>query len=290
MTASDGNERDLTKGSEADHDDAQERWARELEEARPFGEVLGQRLQEVREEQKRTAEDVAQDAQHYGLSWHRPTVRQIEQGKRSMSTAELMMLPLVYGVRLGDLIPEEETVWLTPKVRVYGRELRRVLGGDYIPHPRAQRAPGGWHVKGWSDLADEEITRGMLRWAAASAERNPWPTGATASHVFQGRPDEAEAKAAKRLGTTPHYVAYAARETWGHGLAAEREARLHERGELPEEKRALQSARGHITRALLAELEPVVKAHEERRGEPERLDPADLGPLKETRQGRETDG
>ncbi|GGR72725.1 hypothetical protein GCM10010252_08980 [Streptomyces aureoverticillatus] len=290
MTASDGNERDLTKGSEADGDDAQKRWARELEEARPFGEVLGQRLQEVREEQKRTAEDVAQDARHYGLSWHRPTVRQIEQGKRALSAAELMMLPLVYRVRLADVIREEETVWLTPKVRVYGRELRRVLGGDYIPHPRALRAPGGWHLKGWSDLDGDEVVRSVAQWSAARAERDPWPTGATGSHVVQGKPDEAETKAAKRLGTTPHYVAYAARETWGHGLAAEREARLRERGELPEEKRALQSARGHITRALLAELEPVVKAHEERRGQPDRPDPADMGPLKVTRNGRETDG
>ncbi|QDQ13129.1 helix-turn-helix domain-containing protein [Streptomyces spectabilis] len=248
----------------------EERWTHALASAPTFGEAIGRQLQRVREGAGRTAEDVARTAQQLGLSWHRPTVGQIERGRRALSAVELVMLPLIYGRPLGELLPTG-TVWLTPEVGVYEREVRRVLGGDHNPSSLVLRAPGGWHVKGVSDQTGEEVARQMAQALAYMEANSPWPLGARMTYV-QDKPDDAETKAAKRLGSTPHYVAYAARETWGHGLAAEREARLRERGELPEEKRALQSARGHITRALVAELEPIVKAYEERRGEPEQLD------------------
>ncbi|MFK0295608.1 helix-turn-helix domain-containing protein [Streptomyces sp. NPDC090442] len=263
----------------------QERWEHALAQAPAFGEAIGKQLQRVREEKGRTAEDVARQAQQLGLSWHRPTVSQIERGRRALSAVELIMLPLIYGCPLGDLLPDG-TMWLTPDVGVYDREVRKALAGDYNPSARALRLPGGWHVKGFSDQDKEETARHVAQAVAYLEAHSPWPHNAQARYV-QGKPDDAETKAAKRLGTTPHYVAYAARETWGRGLAAEREARLRERGELPEGKRALQSARGHITRTLVAELEPIVKAHEERRGEPERLD---VAPMKTAKKEREANG
>jgi hypothetical protein len=157
------------------------------------------------------------------------------------------MLPHIYGCPLGYLLPEE-TVWLTPEVGVYDRDVRRTLGGDRTPNSLALHAPGSWHVKGLSDQTGEEATRQMARALARLEASSPWPTNAQVRYA-QDKPDDAETKAAKKLGTTPHCVAYAARETWGHGLAEEREARLRERGDLPEGKRALHSARGHITRA-----------------------------------------
>ncbi|MFH8343760.1 helix-turn-helix domain-containing protein [Streptomyces sp. NPDC018045] len=266
----------------------QERWERALAQALTFGEAIGRRLLRAREDAGRTAEEVAQTAQQLGLSWHRPTVGQIERGRRALSAVELIMLPIIYARPLGDLLPEG-TVWLTSEVGVYDREVRRVLSGDHNPSFLALRAPGGWHVKGVSDQAPEEVARRTAQAISYLQAHSPWPTNAEIRHT-QDRPDDAETKAAKRLETTPHYVAYAAREVWGHGLAAEREARLRDRGELPEGKRALQSARGHITRALVAELEPIVKAYEERRGEAERPDPADLGPMGVSRKGGEANG
>ncbi|MFD9629898.1 helix-turn-helix domain-containing protein [Streptomyces violascens] len=279
MKRDEGNERGLGGGFTAKlapGSDA-EQWAEALEQAPPFGEAIGRKLQRVREEKGRTAEDVAQTAQQLGLSWHRPTVGQIERGRRALSAAELIMLPLIYGRPLGELLPEG-TVWLTSELGVYDREVRKVLGGDYTPNHLALRAPGGWHVKGRSDQSGEEVGERVAEAVAVLSTRSQWPTRALARYV-QDKPDEAETKAAKRLDTTPHYVAYAARETWGHGLAVEREARLRERGELPEGKRALQSARGHITRTLVAELEPVIRRYETRRGEPDHVDPSDIGPM-----------
>ncbi|MFD8610529.1 helix-turn-helix domain-containing protein [Streptomyces sp. NPDC059631] len=286
MNRSDGRERVLEGGSTADAAPVadEERWARALAQAPSFGEAIGGRLQRVREEAGRTAEEVARTAQQLGLSWHRPTVGQIERGRRALSAVELVMLPLIYGRPLGDLLPEG-TVWLTPKVGVYEREVRRVLGGDHNPSTFALHAPGGWHVRGVSDQSAEEAARQTAKAVAYMTAGSPWPPNAQVRYA-RDRPDDAETKAAKKLDTTPYYVAYAARETWGHGLAEEREARLRERGDLPEGKRALQSARGHITRALVTELEPVVKAYKERHCEPEQLDTADVGMSK----GRETNG
>ncbi|MEU2428693.1 helix-turn-helix transcriptional regulator [Streptomyces sp. NPDC007861] len=256
MVENNGNERELAEDAAPEaRADVEKRWARALEEAPTFGVAMGRRLEQAREEQGRSAEDVARSAQHYGLSWHRPTVRQIEQGKRALSAVELILLPLLYERPLADLLPER-TIWLTPEVGVYGREVRKVLGGDYGPVD-ARMAPGGWHRKGWN--AAEAMDQVL---AIAGRVLSRYPAGALLKHMPDGSPDEAETKAAKRLGTSPDYVAYAARETWGHGLAAEREARLRERGDVPEGKRALQSARGHITRSLLAELEPVIRAYD----------------------------
>ncbi|GAU67618.1 Xre family transcriptional regulator [Streptomyces sp. NBRC 110611] len=286
MSRSDGNEREQQGGSTA-AGGVDDQWTRALEEAPAFGKAIGRQLQRVREEKGRTAEDVARTAQQLGLSWHRPTVGQIERGQRALSAVELVVLPLIYGRPLGELLPEG-TLWLTPDLGVYDREVRRVLGGDYNPSARALRTPGGWHVKGWSDQTGEELAGRVAQAVTELSERSPWPADAQVRYT-QDKPDEAEAKAAKRLGVTPHYVAYAARETWGHGLAAEREVRLRERGDLPEGRRALQSARGHITRALLAELEPVVKAYGGRRSAQ-----SDRAVLTEAEglpsKGRETDG
>lgn len=69
--------------------------------------------------------------------------------------------------------------------------------------------------------------------------------------------EETTAKAARRLGVDAFDVAVAAEQLWERGLAAERDARLGDTKGLP--RRALQARRGHITRALLDELAPVVE-------------------------------
>ena len=245
--------------------DAEDLWAHMLEQAQPFSVALGQRLAEIRKGQKRTTEQVAYQAQQLGLTWHRTTVGQTELGRRSLSAVELLLLPLLYGKPLRELLPED-TTWLTEATAVYPEELWRAIEGHWDKPGAMRHGPGRWHLK--NRLAADDVIEAVAAWANRSAER--WPHGALAKHVAP--PDEAETKAAKKLGTTPHYVAYAARELWGHGLVAEREARLGERPDLPESPRALQAARGHITRTLIEELAPAIRFHEEKRGQPEDID------------------
>ena len=210
----------------------------------------------MREEWEATREDIARKARFFGLPWHRPTVGKIEQGKRWVSAAELLLLPLVYGVPLRDLLPgNEEVTWLTDETAVRGSALRHSLDEE----PEEPSLPGPWHFKGAVRVGGEIIEAQKRLFEAL-----PW--GAKAAYVAS--PDEAETKAAKRLDTTPEYVAYTTRELWGRGLAEERDARLAERPDAPTGPRAIQAARGHITRTLLDELEPAIREHEKRRDLP----------------------
>ncbi|TFE48998.1 XRE family transcriptional regulator [Streptomyces sp. ICN441] len=246
--------------------EAEDLWAQMLNDAPTFAVAIGGQLRQAREEAQRTAEDVAQTARHLGLAWHRPTVGQIELGKRGLTAAELLLLPMVYGRPLRDLLPPADgAVWLTEETAVYGAELHRVLDAEYAPGKSGRLGPGSWHRR--KRISEEDALEFVHRLAAKSS---PWPHGAQVKHLEQ--PDEAETKAAKKLDTTPHYVAYTARELWGHGLVAEREARLAERPDLPESPRALQAARGHVTRTLIEEMEPTIRAHESKRGQPEEID------------------
>lgn len=239
-----------------------DRLARAIEKASPFSEVVGVRLEAVRSRSRRTTEDIASAARGLGLTWHRTTVRQTERGKRSLTAAELLLLPLMYGAPLRDLLPDErEMVWLTDEVAVSGGELARVLDEGYEPGAAEVNTADGWYIKG-ADARLKELSRRM------TAHAVEWPSGVRAGSTM-AEPDEAETKAAKRLDSTPHYVASAARELWGRGLVEERDARLAQRSPVPDSPRALQAARGHVTRTLIAELEPTVREYEKRRGEPE---------------------
>lgn len=247
---------DPGKSSETARDDrlkeAQERWRGELDGAPTFAEALGLKLAEARLGHRRTTEDIARAARHYGLTWHRTTVGQTESGKRGLSAVELFLLPAIYEAPLAALMPEG-TTWLTDETAVWSGELWRTIAEkDHRP----ALGPGKWamrHPVGADDAAQIIVQFGR-----------EWPPDALLKHM-QDSPDEAESKAAKKMHTTPHYVAYTARELWGRGLAAERDARLAERPNAPTEGRALQAARGHVTRTLIGEMEPRVREHEMRR-------------------------
>lgn len=206
-----------------------------------------------------TTEDVARAARQLGLSWHRTTVGQTERGNRTISAPELLLLPLIYGRPLRELLPpEKEFIWLTDDIAVTGVELRHVLDKEHDP---GMSVPSRKHWYWRTGPTDEEAMESVVAMVSRFASR--WPAGGLMKYMVA--PDEAEAKAAKKLETTPEYLAYAARELWGRGLTEEREDRLADRPNLPETPRALQAARGHITRSLIEELEPQVRRLE--RGE-----------------------
>lgn len=240
----------------------EEAWRQELETAPSFAVALGRRLREARESLGDTTERAASRATKLGLSWHRTTVGQIENGKRAVSAVELLLLPMIYAKPLRDLLPED-TTWLTDEVAVHSDELWRLaITGETWEEAGAGlfHRPGRWHMA-YRETPEYRDT--VVAFVEALLDRpDPWPKGSIAKYVAP--PDEAETKAAKRLNTTPHFVAYAARRTWGHGLAEERDARVEQRGKSLTDRRALQAARGHATRALLRELEPVVRRLETR--------------------------
>lgn len=217
--------------------------------ALPFAVALGHRLRRVREDTGHTAADVAAMSRHFGLGWDRSTVARIELGRRQVTGAELLVLPLLYDRSLADLLPTEAAR----------------LGADVTATPEALRAvltkvPArqGWNLPGVDRLAADVAAALTPEWAQRVDElaRRLVP-GADALEVGEAAADgldDATAKAARRLGVPALRVAVAARRLWGRSLAAERDARVGPVGNA----RTRQARRGHVTRALLAELEPVI--------------------------------
>ena len=89
--------------------------------------------------------------------------------------------------------------------------------------------------------------------------RRLWPAATPAQIVQAERAGrgEVELKAAKRLGVEPEAVSLAAFGRWGHSLTDERDAQV-ETAVAGASPRTAQALRGHVTRQLIAELEPIL--------------------------------
>jgi transcriptional regulator with XRE-family HTH domain len=199
-------------------------------------QVIGGHLRQVREAQGIRQEDVALAARAYGLDWTRGTITALELGRRHLSLGELALLPLVLSqanltggrvLALHELIPDtEELVEVGPMLHLPLRAVRGLLSGE-------------------SGTVQQPVTV-----TGRAAQLAQWAAGA------------AEIKAGAVLGVSPAAIAEAARRTWGQSLSEERDQRVLERTQgTAVEPRRLQALRGHVTRALLAEIRPILKGH-----------------------------
>lgn len=200
---------------------------------------LQERFRELREQRGWRLEDAAARARSVGLTWDWVVVSSIERGHHAISIEELLLLPSLFDLTLPELLDESDE----RQIAVFGvlattTQLRRVFSGD-----------------------------GTL---AAASDASP--------HDEIGLPEQ---KAAEKFGVEPEMLMRAAKHLWdGRGLAAERERRVHEAlqiesdwNEVAEQEqlktripaRSLQARRGHMTRELLAELEPEIEKRKKRR-------------------------
>src|SRR5690606_21177272 len=116
----------------------------------------------------------------------------------------------VYGKPLQELLPAE-TVWLTDKIAARRDAILYALerGSEGMPWS-AFKKPGFWHRKLGPEWSVDALYEAATRLAGRELAR--WPLDPNARGDHRAAPDEAETKAAKRLDTTPEYVAYTARE------------------------------------------------------------------------------
>ncbi len=216
-----------------------------------FREVLGARMRSIREDRGLTADEVAAKARRYGLSWQRSTVNTIEAGNRKLTAEELLMLPFLLDVAITDLV--KAPVALTERVTMTRRGLTEFLTSS-------QLTMGGWKVRGF-DLAKafETLTE--------TIQSLPGETPVDVLELAeQDMSQEAEQKAARRLGYSALQISVAAHRLWGRGLTAEREARVAERQS--GKGLSLRAVRGHVTRTLDSELRSELKANFPRRKPP----------------------
>jgi len=199
---------------------------------RPLREVLAAGLKTTRIGLGLRQEDAAARARAHGLStWIRGTVAQAEVGARRLTLEEVLLLSLAYKTTPAALIvgEDDELVELAVQARVPAGTLRALLSGQAV----ATNGPPG----------------------AAAAERELDGIG------------DAERHAARRLGVPAEQVARAAVALWGRPLSEERDRRL---ADPPPDlsARRLQALRGHVTRDLMSELQPVLRGRPVVRREP----------------------
>ena len=241
--------------------------------------AIGDRLRELRSEMRLRQDDVASTARALGLRWSRVAVARVEAGVGQLEAAEFLMLPQVLmmaslrargqsglegparGVELAELLPVSGMVALRPECRVAAGALRAMVEGRSkdvrstdldVPLLRdlRRRQTAAVSVMGHLLARKSELGEALdLVWGDA-----PATVKAKAVHEAAG---EAEQKAARKLGVHPAAVALAAHRRWGQSLTAERDQRVLGRspGESP---RRIQAIRGHVTRLLIAELDPLL--------------------------------
>lgn len=105
--------------------------------------VIASRLRQSREMAGLSQGQVAKN-----LNWHRPTVSEIEAGRRRVSAEELTILAEMYGVNVAWLVSEddENSSPIADRVKLAARELSKLQEKDLdqvLQLIRALRASGG---------------------------------------------------------------------------------------------------------------------------------------------------
>lgn len=209
--------------------------------ATKFWEHFGRRVRERRQALGLRQDDVARRARQAGLPWSRPTVTEIESGRRDLSFPEVLALLGVLDLDLPGLLVDAGALRITPRLNADGDALAGGLRGKPpLKSVLVVQTPRGF--------------RRAARDALASASANyPDMTLGQFEDVEQASAGEAEQKAAPRLGISPMDISVLAFRLWGRSLTEERDARVAERTK-DTSPRTVQALRGHATRRLLDEL------------------------------------
>lgn len=222
---------------------------------------VAHRVRAIREEGGVTADRIAEAARYFGLGWQRGTVASIETGRREVTAAELLLLPLILsrcGVKVTLLDVLAQPAALSSGVVANPEGFRELLHGDELTV--AGRGAGFAIPAVQADLPSvpkvaSELVHEIKAQLPGRVRLADIEAAATSAKL------DAEQKAAVKLGRTAVQVAHAAHRLWGRGLTAERDERVAKKVPPDAEARSVQAIRGRVTRSLLAELEPVLETY-----------------------------
>ncbi|MFI0772350.1 helix-turn-helix domain-containing protein [Streptomyces sp. NPDC021218] len=243
---------------------------------RPLPVIVGERLRLFREIKGLRQEDVADAARNHGLSWGRSSIAALEGGNRDIRLDELVPLRAVIASLGGwdePFLPPEERIILNERTSIRAGALGTLF--DQLCMPSDNEPP--------TPELNEELELGTLENTPAidDFERSQevargivvydlmfytfWPRGDFSVSRSLSRLGEMTYRVAEKLTrpdgreVDPYMVVVFAEGMWGHHVGDERDARTSKRGKY-DSKRALQSARGHVTRELIEELQQEIDA------------------------------
>jgi transcriptional regulator with XRE-family HTH domain len=182
------------------------------------------------------------------LNWNRDTVAATESGRRMPPLDELILLASTFECSLLDLLAGSADIRLGPL---------------QLPSPAMPRSLEAVRqvISGGESLAEMYKERREL--LSNVDELLTSPRGQTAMktvgrRMFLHHPSEIDESAGRRFGVPGRVVQALAEERYGHSLATEQRDRLWTRTPEGASPASLGAIRGHVTRQLFAELEPIV--------------------------------
>lgn len=232
-----------------------------MDGAKGLGQLLGERLKELRDEREQTQDDIARRARQVGLRWSPATVEAFETGqRRTVSLEELLLLSYAFRVEPGEWFIGTGWAELSPDAMASLGVIRAMLAGSPTDSwiriserlwdlPKFQNAPGVLGIQ--FERLNERID-------LAKRYLGPDVSTETAIKAVEAAAGEVEVKAAYKFQVEPLQVSLEAFKNWGRGLTQERDRRF---GEIARQVsfRSLHASRGYITRSLLRELAPKLK-------------------------------
>lgn len=246
------------------------------ERPRPLSAVVGERLRSFRESRGIRQEDLADEARKYGFTWGRSSVAALEAGNRDLSINELLLIPSMVK-KLGGwnepLIPPDTRVLLTENLWMPASQIPAhifsLLASTALPDTLPEDAAaveeeetlllgGAEHEDFKSPDHQRAIATSVVVYEVMF--RKLWPNRADVPWAGLTVGMEVASRVAERItlpdGSRPkrQLIQAFALGMWGRNIGDERDARTAARGTY-ETKRALQSARGHVTRELIEEIQ-----------------------------------
>jgi transcriptional regulator with XRE-family HTH domain len=229
-----------------------------VEGARGLGQLLGDHIAQIREEQGLTEKEFARRARAVGLPWSRATVAAFEKGtRRSVALEELLLLSYAFSIEPADWFVGKGWAELGSDSRASLGVIRAMLAGSPTEQwtrisermwdiPRFKQAPG---------VIGAQFERLNDRLERAGRALGPAATSYAAIKAVESAAGRAEVKAAYRLFVEPLDVSITAFRLWGRSFTQERDRRLGQAWRSVS-FRSLPATRGRITRTLLVEIGP----------------------------------
>ena len=206
-------------------------------------DAVGRSLLEIRKKHGITQSQIAHAIQARGLKFAESRVRELEQGKRGVSVALLVVLADVLSeitgepTRLIDLFAATQNIEVASDLVISHSALERVFSGKPVDFVVGDLSPE------MQQEARDIVAQSMKVMRDIAKDI---PSNATNGELRNLNPTYAEERAAKRLDTHPNAVAFWARRLWKKSL--------DEQAMLMAGKDSSPQARGHATRKLEKEI------------------------------------
>jgi transcriptional regulator with XRE-family HTH domain len=209
-----------------------------MSEAKTIREIVGSATRARRRELGLTQDALAWRCGLVGFAATRSVIDAIERGTRELELPELLCLLAILGMGLEDLLSGAGQVALSDGISVDAQTLLTQAFGEQP----------SWEVRRGADSFTVVPATGAVASFGSRASLQGFVRGYS----------DAEMKAARKLGVDPQSVCEAAETLWDRPLSVERDERVGARASADASPRSLQALRGHVTRALLDELEPEI--------------------------------